>query len=144
MKTKSFQQQVDDAQISAAIQTAERGTSGEIRVFISRHPSSDPLAEARREFHRLGMAQTPLRNGVLLFFAPESQRFAIIGDEGIHLRCGEAFWPAVASEMETLLQQGRIGEAILAGIRRAGAELALHFPRHANDRNDLPDAVERN
>ena len=133
MKTKTFQQAFDDRQIAEAIRVAERGTSGEIRVFVSRFSSSDPVADAQREFERLGMARTPLRNGVLLFFSPESQRFAIIGDEGIHLRCGAEFWKAVAGEMESLLRQGKMGDAILAGIRRAGAEMSAHFPHHGND-----------
>ncbi len=144
MNSNSFQRQIDDAKLQSAIREAERGTSGEIRVFISRFACSDPLADGRKEFDRLGMNRTPLRNAVLLYFAPESQRFAIIGDESIHLRCGEGFWKAVAGEMETLLRQGDISGAILAGIRRTGAELSLHFPRHAGDRNDLPNSVVRN
>jgi uncharacterized membrane protein len=144
MKTKSFQQQIDDGQLCVAIREAEQNTSGEIRVFISRFPTTDPLADARREFDRLGMKRTPLRNAVLLYFAPESQQFAIIGDENIHFRCGEAFWKAVAGEMEAELKHGRITAAILAGIQRAGLELARHFPRQAGDRDDLPNTVERN
>jgi len=143
MNSNSFQRQIDDAKLQSAIREAERGTSGEIRVFISRFVCSDPLADGRKEFDRLGMSRTPLRNAVLLYFAPESQRFAIIGDEAIHLRCGEAFWHAVAGEMEALLRQGDISGAILAGIRRTGAELSVHFPRHAGDRNDLPNNVVR-
>ena len=144
MNAKTFQRQIDDQELQAAIREAERGTSGEIRVFISRLASTDPLADARREFERLGMTRTPLRNAVLLFFAPESQRFAIVGDEAIHLRCGEAFWQSVAGEMEQLLKQGDTSGAIIAGIRRAGAELTTHFPRHHGDRNDLPNKVVRN
>lgn len=144
MNTTSFQRQIDDAKLQAAIREAEHGTSGEIRVFISRFPSADPLADGRKEFDRLGMTRTPLRNAVLLYFAPESQRFAIIGDEAIHLRCGAEFWQAVAGEMESLLRQGDIGGAILAGIRRTGTELSRHFPRHTADRNDLPNGVVRN
>ncbi len=143
MNSKSFQRQIDDQRLQSAIQEAERRTSGEIRVFISRFPSADPMADAQREFARLGMTRTPLRNAVLLYFAPESQRFAIVGDEGIHLRCGEPFWKAVAGEMEVILKRGEISDAILAGIQRAGAELAIHFPRHGGDRDDLPNEVVR-
>lgn len=144
MNATTFRKKFDDQELQAAIREAEQGTSGEIRVFISRFPSADPLADGQKEFARLGMARTPLRNAVLLFFAPESQRFAIIGDEAIHLRCGEAFWQAVAGEMESILRQGDINGAILAGIRRTGVELAHHFPRHSGDRNDLPNTVVRN
>ena len=63
---------------------AERRSSGEIRVLVSRRKVEDALATAQREFLRLGMAKTRQRNGVLLYFAPLSQRFAIVGDTGVH------------------------------------------------------------
>ena len=38
------------------------------------------LALAQQTFDRLGMTQTKHRNGVLLFFAPLTQQFAIVGE----------------------------------------------------------------
>lgn len=143
MKTKEFEQQLDEARVVTAIREAEAGTSGEIRVFVSQFAADDVMADARREFVRLGMARTPLRNGVLLYFAPKSQKFAIIGDEGIHLRCGEPFWKSVAGEMEDFLKTGKFTEAVVAAVTRAGAELAKHFPKHSGDRDDLANAVVR-
>jgi len=143
MKTHEFEGALDEARITDAIRAAESGTSGEIRIFVSSTGPSDVLAAARREFDRLEMARTPLRNGVLLYFAPRIRKFAVVGDEGIHFRCGERFWTAVAGDMEALLKSGRFQDAVLAGVARTGAELARHFPKHPGDRNDLPDAIVR-
>lgn len=143
MKTNEFTQQLDDGRIAEEIRQVEQTTSGEIRVFISKQSSEDPMADARREFHRLQMQATSLRNAVLLYFAPASNRFAVFGDEGIHLRCGPEFWAAITQEMETFLRAGAFNEAIFAGVRRTGVELTRHFPKHAVDRDDLPNAVVR-
>ena len=143
MLPDEFKERIEDEKILAAIAAAEAGTSGEIRVFITRHSPQDPLPDARRQFEALGMTKTPLRNGVLLYFAPRSRRFAIVGDEGIHLRCGQAFWDRVAEAMTVLLKAGDPEGAIIAGIREAGVELTRHFPKNPADRNDLPDSVVR-
>lgn len=143
MKSQEFHDQLDDARITEAIREAEAGTSGEIRVFIADGTPADPLKAAQREFERLGMQRTPMRNGVLLYFAPRCRRFAVVGDEGIHFRCGAPFWESVARDMEAHLKAGRFQDAVLSGIRRAGAELTRHFPKHRGDRNDLPDDVVR-
>jgi len=136
-------EEADDVRIEAAIREAEEQTSGEIRVFISRHPCPEPGKSARQEFVRLHMTRTPLRNAVLLYFAPQSQAFALAGDEGVQFRCGPALDASVAAVVGPELNRGRLCDAILAAVRRVGEELARHFPNHTLDRNDLPDAVIR-
>ena len=80
MKEQAFIEQLQNDQIVAAVRAAEAKTSGEIRVFISRKETSDPLAAAQAEFTRMGMTKTAERNGVLIYVAPRSQKFAILGD----------------------------------------------------------------
>ena len=146
MKHAHFLEKLDDTKIVSAIHEAEKKSSGEIRVFVSRKmPANGPetLALAQQIFTKLGMSQTKHRNGVLLFFAPATQQFAIIGDSGVHDKCGDAFWQEVAAALSDLLKQGHFTAAVLAGINKAGAVLAQHFPRDRDDRNELPDRVER-
>jgi uncharacterized membrane protein len=80
---------------------------------------------------------------VLLFVAPVSQRFAVVGDEGIHARCGPDFWKDVAAAVETDFRAGRFTDGIVKGVARVGDALATHFPRTdgATDRNELADEV---
>ena len=133
---------LDHARLVAAIAAAERLTSGEIRIVVSRGKIPDPVAEAQRQFERLGMARTQLRNGVLLLFAPHSRTFAVIGDTAIHAKCGDAFWRELAAAMTGHFKRGDFTAGLVHGIERAGALLAAHFPRGADDRNELPDNVE--
>lgn len=141
MKPNDFIAKLDRAAIEAAILRAEDGTSGEIRVVISRQTVDDPVAAARGEFERTGMQKTRQRNAVLLFIAPASQGFAIIGDEGVHAKCGEAFWTDVAASMQNNFRAGAFTAALLDGIGRCGALLSTHFPPEAGDVNELPDRV---
>jgi putative membrane protein len=39
------------------------------------------------------------------------------------------------------MSQGRIADGFIAAIERCGGELAVHFPRTADSRNDLPDRI---
>src|SRR5687767_7785760 len=107
MNTSEFINQLDEAQVVAEIAKAEAGTSGEIRVFVSsRHHVEDPVARAEKRFEKLGMTNTALRNGVLLYFAPVSRKFAIVGDRGIHEKCGPGFWSEIIENIRPLLQTG--------------------------------------
>jgi uncharacterized membrane protein len=132
-----------NAAIEEAIRAAEAKTSGEIRVFVSRHPCADPGRAARQEFVRLEMSRTPLRNGVLLYFAPESRAFALASDEGIQFRCGPGFEDAVTAVAVARLKEGDLAGALLGAIQSAGDLLAQQFPRHSLDRDDLPNTVIR-
>jgi uncharacterized membrane protein len=143
MKTPDFIQQLREPEIIAAIRAAEQKTSGEIRVFISDKNVTDPVAAAQEQFTRLGMAQTRDRNGVLIYVAPRSQQFAVIGDSGVHARCGAAFWQELARSMSEQFRRGDFTAGIVQGIQRAGELLGQHFPRHPDDHNELPDRVER-
>lgn len=142
MKDRDFINHLDEARIVEAIAAAEQKSSGEIRIFISRQRATDALAAARLEFTRLGMERTRQRNGVLLYFAPATQQFAIVGDVGAHEKCGDAFWQAIAADMTRLLRGGQFTEACVEAITRAGDLLAKHFPPDPDDQNELPNRIE--
>ena len=143
MQTKRFLGALDHERIVKAIQEAEARSRGEVRVHVSQQEVADVEGAAARQFERLGMTQTAERNGVLLFVAPVSQQFAVIGDQGIHDRCGLGFWKDVAEAVEADFRAGRFTDGIVKGVTSAGDVLATHFPRQegATDRNELSDEV---
>lgn len=134
---------IDNAAVVAAIAAAELRTSGEIRVLVSRREAPDPVAAARLQFERLGMTKTAERNGVLIFLAPRSRTFAVLGDTGVHARCGETFWAELASAMTERFRAGDFTAGLVQGIERAGTLLAEHFPRRDDDSDELPNEVEQ-
>jgi uncharacterized membrane protein len=133
---------IDHERVVAAIAAAEQHTSGEIRVVIARHQAADPVTAAQKHFERLGMTRTRQRNGVLIYLAPRSHTFAVIGDTAVHEKCGDAFWRLLTAAMALHFKRGEFIEGLIHGIERAGALLADHFPRGADDRDELPNNIE--
>ncbi len=146
MKAEHFLQALERDRIKTAIATAEKESSGQIRVSVSHRTVDDALAAARRQFASLKMEQTAARNGVLIFLAPESRKFAVVGDDGIHEKAGgDEFWQkVVGAVMRPLLQEDRFTEAIVAAVGEVGRVLAKHFPPGGEDAraNELPDEVD--
>lgn len=144
MKTSDFVHQIDQDRVVAAIAHAEARSRGEVRVHITDREIEDPQAAASEQFAKLGMGATAERNGVLIYVAPATHSFAVIGDQGIHAHCGPEFWQDVASAMVAEFKAGRFTEGIVAAVTRAGDALARHFPRTAAaDANELSDEVTR-
>jgi uncharacterized membrane protein len=124
---------IDHKRVLNAIQSAEELTSGEIRVLVARHKVADPVGAAQTYFNSLGMANSPHRNGILIFVAPASRKFAVIGDRAVHEKCGDTFWTSLAEAMGGYFREGRFTEAVVHGIERAGSLLAKTFPRSKTD-----------
>ena len=143
MKAREFLKQLHHDEVVSAIQEAERKTSGEIRVFITRKPVEEPLEIAKRHFVEIGMEHTRERNGVLIFVAPRTQKFAVVGDTAVHARCGEEFWQELATEMRGHFRQSDFTQGLVHGVKKAGDLLAKHFPRKPDDKNELPDSIIR-
>jgi uncharacterized membrane protein len=124
-----FSRHLQHNAIVTAIRDAEHKTSGQIRVHISPRHVDDPVAAAQAEFLRLGMDKSPARNGVLIFVAPRSHNFAVIGDEAVHAKCGDAFWRKLAEAMTGYFRKSEFTEGVIHGVRKAGELLAEHFRR---------------
>lgn len=136
MKTKHLFRELDHERITAAIVEAEKHTTGEIRVYMSHRKVHDPRHAAAHQFVKMGLDKTKHRNAVLIFIAPESQNFAVIGDEAVHAKCGEAFWEDVVTAMRDYFRQGKFTEGMVHGISTAGKLLAEHFPHSVAGHHD--------
>jgi uncharacterized membrane protein len=142
MRTKTFLSRLDHERIVGAIKEAETKSSGEIRVFIQRGElEGDPVVAAQKQFHQLGMDATRQRNGILIFVLPRAQKFAVIGDEGVHQKCGPDFWQRLVENMREHFKREEFTDALVEAIETAGRLLAEHFPRQGGDRNELSDQV---
>jgi uncharacterized membrane protein len=99
------------------------------------------LIPAQKKFHRLRMHKTSERNAVLIFIAPRAHKFAVVGDQAIHEKCGEEFWQRVVAAMREHFQNERFSRAIVEGIEEVGKLLGTHFPRTTAASNELPDEI---
>ncbi|MEI6280250.1 MAG: TPM domain-containing protein [Verrucomicrobiae bacterium] len=143
MKPGDFLQQLDDARLVAAIAKAEHATSGEIRVFISHRRRKDALVAAQIRFDKLGMRNTKHRNAVLIYIVPRTRSFAIVGDAGVHEKCGESFWTETSGELGENLRGLPSTEALVRAVQKIGGLLAQHFPADPDHPNELPKEILR-
>ncbi len=127
--------------IANAIATAEKATSGEIRIAIDKHCHGSAFERATEYFAELGMDKTAQHNGVLIYLAHEDHKFAIIGDRGIDKVVPEDFWETTQVAMKAHFLSGNIAEGIIAGVSLAGEKLALFFPYQNGDVNELPNDI---
>ena len=139
---KSFFDKIDHDRIVAAIAAAEKRSSGEIRVHLHHRRVSDPQEAGKRVFEKLGMTNTRHRNAVLIFVAPRSRNFAILGDSGIHENCGDDFWKKAAEDLSAHFRDGKFTDGLVATIEHLGNVLAARFPREEDDRDELPDEID--
>lgn len=142
MRTRHFLQRLKHKEITAAIRKAEGRSSGQIRIFIQRGEfEDDALTRAQKKFHQLEMEKTKDRNAVLIFVAPRAHKFAVIGDVGVHERCGQEFWENLVQAMRTDFKNEDYNRAIIHGVRTVGKLLADYFPRLGDTINELPDEI---
>ncbi len=92
MKMKHFLTALEHERIHRAIRSAEEGTSGDIVLFISHRRVQDPLAAADHEFRRLRLETAANKDGLLIFLAPKSQKFAVVGGTALHEKVGQVWW----------------------------------------------------
>jgi uncharacterized membrane protein len=130
--------------IEQAIAEAEKTHGGEIRVALeaSLDPAElfrdlAPRQRALQAFAQLGVWDTELNNGVLIYVLWADRDVEIVADRGFNGRVTAQQWSDVCHRMEQLFSQGAAAQAMTAGIQAAGALIAQHFP--AADRNELPD-----
>jgi uncharacterized membrane protein len=133
---------VDHDCVTAAIAAAERQTSGRIHVLIARHRAPHPVVAARKHFDRLAEGHASPASDVLIFVAPRSRTFAVVGGRGVHEKCGDAFWSELTAAMTGYFKKGDFTAGLVHGVERAGALLAEHFPREPGGRDEPASRVE--
>ncbi|MFM8373665.1 MAG: TPM domain-containing protein [Bacteroidota bacterium] len=135
--------QDEEARIANAIRAAERGTSGEIRLYVEDYCQRDHPAERAQELFQLfGMYNTQNRNAVLIYLAEKSRQFALWGDAGIHEKVGNQFWEEEKKLLREYLQRDEAAEGVSKVILLVGDRLRQYFPNdEKTDINELPDEI---
>lgn len=124
-----------------SIQKAELNTSGEIKVHIEAICEIDPMERAKAIFEHLGLQKTEQKNAVLIYWAYQSRKFAILGDSGINQVVPSNFWDSTKETMRTFFQKDQFVEGIAAAVTEAGHQLKTFFPYDSNDVNEISDDI---
>jgi uncharacterized membrane protein len=142
-RKNEFFTEEEKRRIVEAVRSAERRTSGEVRVFVeSRCPYMDAIDRAVQVFYRLQMNKTDDRNAVIIYVALRDHQLAVYGDEGIHARVGQEYWDAEVRQMISSFNRENYAEGIRQCIIDIGEALHTHFPfDNDTDKNELPDHI---
>jgi uncharacterized membrane protein len=132
--------------IEVAVREAERSHAGEIRFAVEAALELGALlrGQSGREraieaFSHLRVWDTEHNNGMLVYVLLADRDVEIIADRGIHRKVGDAALEAICRRMESAFREGRYEQGTIEGIRSLGKLLAEHFPRQADQSNELPD-----
>ena len=145
MSRKDFSLKTEDEnQIVEAIRTAEKSTSGEIRVHLEKSSGSQDIFERAMEvFHQLKMDNTKEEDGVFIYVATEDRNFVIYGDKGINDKVEDDFWESTKDVILEHFKKGNFKQGLVDGILMAGEQLKRHFPWQEDDENELSDQISR-
>ncbi len=137
-----FLSKEEEKTIISAIKEAELNTSGEVRVHIEpRCKADDPVTRAKEVFAELGMHETELRNGVIIYVATKDHKMAVWGDKGIHEKVGQAFWEDEIALMKKYFQADDYESGLRDAILMVGEKLKEFFPYQTDDVNELDDEI---
>lgn len=106
-----------------------------------------PLKHARahdaaiKHFRVGAERRTHGRTGVLLYLSMREHRAEIVADLPIAEKVPAEVWGEAMADMLEHIRRGSIAEGLAAGVRDVGEVLAEHFPRDADDQNELPDRL---
>ena len=145
--TKRYFSQQDQFHIAQAVQQAEQGHVGEIQVVIEGH---FPLSQAYRQtaqlraqqlFAELGVWDTQLNSGVLLYLNLCERKVEIVIDRGLQQATKQQVWDEICQKIVADLAQQKFRGAVIDGVTEMGKVLN-YFYSHSKDElgNELPDS----
>jgi uncharacterized membrane protein len=134
------------SRVEQAIRESEQRHGGQIRFAVE--AALDPLPlwrgltareRAIEAFAELRVWDTERNNGVLLYLLLADRDVEIVADRGFNGKVAAQEWERVCRRMESALREGRHADAVVAAIESVSQLIASHFPRSAQQRNELPD-----
>ena len=114
-----------------------------LRIFLT--PSIIKAERVRRRairYFKVGAERrTSGRTGVLIYLSMAEHKAEIVADEAIHAKVAPEIWGQAMAKLVTEVSEGRVADGMIAAIGDVGAILGTHFPREADDKNELPDRL---
>jgi putative membrane protein len=92
-------------------------------------------------FQAAAAGRTAGKTGILIYLSLRERRAEIVADEAILKVTDEHTWGEAMTALIAEVREGRPGDGIVAAIERVGVVLAEHFPRSADDINEIPDKL---
>lgn len=134
--------------IEAEIDASEKLHDGELRFVVEGSLDFQRLrrgVSARERaveiFAQLRVWDTEHNSGVLIYVQLADRQVEILADRGINKKVGDEIWQRICTGMQEAFRTGNFQHGAREGIRAVGGLLVEHFPAHAENPNELPNAV---
>ena len=131
--------------LQAAVFLLARLLLRQMTLRLALTPAPTKARRVRRQalaLFRVGVeARTRATTGVLLYLSLAERRAELVADAAIHARVDPAVWGEAMAALVGAVRDGRPADGIVAAVEQVGAVLAQHFPRSADDTNELPDRL---
>lgn len=110
--------------------------------LVPRHIKSNRVRARAVTCFKVGAERrTHGRTGILIYLSMREHRAEIVADASIADKVAPEVWGEAMAAMLAHIRQGQIADGLVAGVEKVGAVLAQHFPRAADDQNELPDRL---
>jgi uncharacterized membrane protein len=130
--------------ITECVRASEQRHGGEIRVAIEAEVSAanllrnqTPRARALEVFAALGVWDTQMRNGVLIYLCLADRDVEIIADRGLYSKVSDAQWAAVCAQLQADCAAANYQQGMCNAVTAVGQLIGEHYP--VVDRNEQPD-----
>lgn len=81
------------------------------------------------------------RTGILIYVSMSEHHAEILADAAIASKVDAAVWGDAMAALLAGIRANDLATGLTGAVERVGAVLAQHFPRAADDQNELPDRV---
>ena len=92
-------------------------------------------------FTEQGLHCTRGHTGILLLVSLLERRVQVLADRGINEKVAAGTWDEIVKIISAGIKSGQACDAFCKAIERCGDVLATHFPRQADDNDELPNRL---
>ena len=145
--SKRFFDIQDQHAIAEAVTLAEQGHIGEIQVVIEAYiPAShayyqNTFLRAKQLFAELGVWDTELNSGILLYINLCEKKVEILVDRGIKTATSDEKWQQICESIVSLMKQKQYRDAVLHGVGEIGEILNKYYDYQQQvNQNELTNA----
>jgi putative membrane protein len=112
------------------------------RLLASKNRIGEAVDQfALASFTEHGLHHTKDHTGILILVSLLEHHVEILADRGINEKVEPGTWQEVVNALTEGLKSGQACDAFCKAITRCGEILATHFPRQADDKDELPNRL---
>ncbi|MGH7794529.1 MAG: TPM domain-containing protein [Candidatus Binatia bacterium] len=112
------------------------------RFVVSKRRTAEAVHDfALASFTEHGLHDTRDHTGILILVSLLEHRVEVLADRGINAKVETGTWQEIVTTLTAGLKSNHACEAFCKAIERCGEILSTHFPRQAEDQDELPNRL---